>query len=126
MYLLLDSTFLIDLLRGDPAARIRLGRIYEDGDDPYLNDVVLCEVRTGLLPKDVGHFEEAVRYLGFVQPGPDVATRAGEWRADSRRHGRVLSLGDALIASAAHSLKGAVLTRNVCDFAQTPVRVESY
>jgi predicted nucleic acid-binding protein len=126
MYLLLDSTFVIDLMRGDPAARRRLGKIYEDGDEPYLNDVVLCEVRTGLLPRDVDHFEQTVRYLGFVQPGPDVAMRAGEWRADIRRAGSVLSMGDALIASAALSLSGAVLTRNVRDFSLTPVRVESY
>jgi predicted nucleic acid-binding protein len=126
MYLMLDSTFVIDLMRGDPAARRRLGKIYEDGDEPYLNDVVLCEVRTGLLPKDVEHFEQTVRYLAFVQPGPEVATRAGEWRADARRLGRALSLGDALIASAAQSLKAAVLTRNVSDFRLTPVRVEIY
>ncbi len=126
MYLLLDSTFVIDLMRGDAAARRRLGKIYEDGDEPYLNDVVLCEVRTGLLPKDVDQFEQTVRYLGFVQSGPDVATLAGEWRADTRRLGRVLSLGDALIASAAQSLKGAVLTRNVRDFSLTPVRVDTY
>jgi predicted nucleic acid-binding protein len=126
MYLMLDSTFVIDLMRGDPAARRRLGKIYEDGDEPYLNDVVLCEVRTGLLPKDVEHFEQTVRYLAFVQPGAEVATRAGEWRADARRLGRALSLGDALIASAAQSLKAAVLTRNVSDFRLTPVRIEIY
>jgi len=126
MNLLLDSTFVIDLLRGDVAARTRLGKIYEDGDDPYLNEIVLCEVRTGLLAKDVDHFESTVRYLGYVQPGPEAANEAGTWRAEARRNGRVLSLGDALVAAAAHSLQGAVLTRNVRDFSLTPARVESY
>jgi len=35
-------------------------------------------------------------------------------------------LADALIASAAVAIDAAVLTRNVRDFALTPVRVETY
>jgi len=37
-----------------------------------------------------------------------------------------LSTPDALIAATADALGAAVLTRNVKDFALTPVRVESY
>jgi predicted nucleic acid-binding protein len=33
---------------------------------------------------------------------------------------------DALIAAAAQSLDAAILTRNVSDFALTPVRIETY
>jgi predicted nucleic acid-binding protein len=37
-----------------------------------------------------------------------------------------LSLADALIAAAADASDAAVLTRNVRDFAMTPVRIETY
>jgi predicted nucleic acid-binding protein len=126
MYLLLDATFVIDLLRGDHAAKTRIAQIFEDGDEPYVNEVVVCEVRTGLLAKDVPGFERTLQALAFVQPGPEAALAAGQWRAEARTQGRVLSLADALIAAAADSIKAKVLTRNVRDFSLTPVRVEAY
>jgi predicted nucleic acid-binding protein len=51
---------------------------------------------------------------------------AGRWRTEARALGRRLSLEDALVAAAAHASDAAVLTRNVRDFALTPVRVETY
>ena len=126
MYLLLDSTFVIDLLRGDSAARQRMAKIFADGDEPYVNEIVVCEVRAGLLAKDVPGFESRLRSVAFAQPGPPAALAAGKWRAEARGKGRVLSLGDALIAAAADGLGATVLTRNVRDFSLTPVRVESY
>ena len=38
---LLDSTFLIDMLRGDVAARVRFRRLFEDGDEPVVKKIVL-------------------------------------------------------------------------------------
>ncbi|MEP7158302.1 MAG: PIN domain-containing protein, partial [Chloroflexota bacterium] len=106
--------------------RQRMARIFEDGDEPYVNEIVVCEVRAGLLAKDVPGFDSTLRSVAFVQPGPPAALAAGKWRAEARNRGRVLSLGDALIAAAAHSLEAAVLTRNVRDFSLAPVPVETY
>ena len=49
MRYLVDSTFLIDHLRGDQAARARFRRMFEDGDEPVVNEVVVCEVAGGML-----------------------------------------------------------------------------
>jgi predicted nucleic acid-binding protein len=51
---------------------------------------------------------------------------AARWRADLRRRGRTLTLGDALIAAPAHHLGATVITRNVRDFALTPAQVDDY
>lgn len=126
MRLLLDSTFVIDLIRGDREAHDRMAKIFADGDEPYVNEIVVCEVRTGLLPKDVPGFERLLQPIAFIQPAAAGALAAGAWRAEARTMGRVLSLGDSLIAAAAHGLGALVLTRNVRDFVLTPVRVESY
>lgn len=126
MRIVLDSTFVIDHLRGDAAAVRRLHRMFEDGDEPYCTEVVVCEVRAGLRPDDVLHLEGLLEPVEFVQPGIEVAMTAGAWRAASRAAGRTLSLGDALIAASAHAVGATVLTRNVRDFALTPVTVESY
>ena len=124
--LVLDSTFVIDHLLGQAAAVRRLRGIFEDGDDPIVTEIVVCEVRTGLRPEAEDHLARVLEPIEFVQPGEEVAMTAGRWRADLRRQGRALSLGDALIGASAHALGATVLTRNARDFALMPVPVEVY
>jgi predicted nucleic acid-binding protein len=126
MRYMLDSTFVIDYLRDDAIAVARFAQVFADGDEAVINEIVVCEVRAGLPDAVVAAFDALLEPTEFVQPGPDTAMRAGQWRVESRRRGRVLSLGDALIAATAEATNAAVLTRNLRDFALTPVRVESY
>ncbi|MGD8683367.1 MAG: PIN domain-containing protein [Chloroflexota bacterium] len=126
MRLLLDSAFVIDLLDGDPAAVERHRAIYETGDEPLVNEVVVCEVRAGMTTRDVPNLVGILEPVEFIQPGPETALLAGEWRRQAHERGRRLSLPDALIAAAAHHTDAAVLTRNLSDFTLTPVRVETY
>ncbi len=126
MKYLLDSTFVIDLLDGLPAAVDRQRAIYESGDEPYVNEVVICEVRAGLRQRDEPNLVGILEPIEFIQPGPESAMRAGWWRRQAHESGRRLALADALIAAAADAVGAAVLTRNVGDFALTPVQVETY
>lgn len=126
MYLILDSTFVIDHLRGDPGARNRWRRMFEEGDQPVVTEIVVCEVRTGLRASDEPILDRFLTPTEFVQPGRETATLAGRWRAEVNADGRTLSLPDALLAAAAFHVSGSVVTRNVRDFQLTPVRVETY
>jgi predicted nucleic acid-binding protein len=126
MRLLVDSAFVIDFLKNDPGAVARWADTFGRGDDPAINEIVVCEVRAGLRDHEVAALETFLEPVEFVQPGPEHAMLAGRWRAEARAIGRSLSLADALIAAAADASDAAVLTRNVRDFALTPVRVETY
>lgn len=126
MRLLLDSAFVIDVLAGVREATGRQRTIFESGDEPYVNEIVVCEVRAGLAADDIVQLETLLRPVEFIQPGPESAMLAGSWRNRARERGRHLSLPDALIAAAADAIGAAVLTRNIKDFALTPVRVETY
>jgi predicted nucleic acid-binding protein len=126
MRILLDTCFLIDHLRGVEAAVDRLELAFADGDEVYINEVAVAETRTGLRARDARFLDGLIRPLEFVQPGPDTAMIAGQWRREARERGADLTVADALIASAAASLNAAVLTRNVRDFALTPVRIVTY
>ena len=126
MRFLLDTTFVIDHIRGDPDARATMARLVERGDQLFVNEVVVAEAWSGAHDNVDPDLEAFLRFIEFVQPGPETAKAAGRWRADARRRGWVLSMTDALIASAAISLDASLLTRNLRDFALTPVRVESY
>jgi len=126
MRLLVDSAFVIDYLKDDAGAVGRWAEAFGRGDEPFINEIVVCEVRAGLREWDVPDFEAFLQPVEFIQPGPEHALMAGRWRADARAMGRSLSLADALIAAAADASDAAVLTRNVRDFAMTPIRVETY
>ncbi|MEO8511164.1 MAG: PIN domain-containing protein [Chloroflexota bacterium] len=126
MNIVIDSSFVIDHLLGDDGAAARWHRVFEDGDIPFVTEVVVCEVRAGLRERDEPKLSSFLGPVEFVQPGVDAALQAGRWRYAAHRRGRHLSLADALIAAAAEALNAAVLTRNVRDFALTPVRIESY
>jgi predicted nucleic acid-binding protein len=123
---LLDTTFVIDHLRGLPDAVDRMRRVYEEGDDPIVSGIVTSEAWSGAGGPDDEALEAFLQFVEYVHPGPETARRAGTWRAVARAQGRTLSLPDAMIAATAHDLAAAVLTRNVRDFALTPVRVETY
>lgn len=114
---------MIDHLRGDPATRQRFARLFEDGDQPVVNEVVACEAWTGAPVLGDPALRALMDAVEFVQPGPASAERAGRWRQEARSRGHVLSLADALIAAEGDAV---VLTRNVRDFALTPVRIETY
>jgi predicted nucleic acid-binding protein len=122
----LDTTFVIDVLRGNQAARARYRRFFEAGDDPVLTDVVVCEASTGTSTHPDPDLSRILEEIEFIQPHFEVALRAGQLRAESRRAGGTLSLPDALIAAAAEADGAVVLTRNEKDFALTPARVETY
>lgn len=126
MRLLVDSTFVIDFLRNDAGAVARWDDAFSRGDEPLISEIVVCEVRTGLRERGVRPLEIFLEPVEFIQPGPEQAMLAGQWRGEARVLGRSLSLADALIAAAAEAADAAVLTRNVRDFAMTPVRIETY
>jgi predicted nucleic acid-binding protein len=67
-----------------------------------------------------------MEFLEFVAAGPMHAKAAGLWRARSRAAGHEIGIADALIAACAKDSHASVLTRNVRDFAETPVSVETY
>jgi|SRR5687768_139054 len=126
MRFLLDTSFAIDFLRARPDAVARMERLVSAGDEPYINDVVLCELATGTRPSEIGALDAFVNGMEFVQPVPEVARLAGTWRGAARARGATLSVPDALIAATADALGATVLTRNQRDFALTPVAVEGY
>jgi predicted nucleic acid-binding protein len=126
MRYVLDTTFIVDHLRGERAARDRLAQIVDLGDEPFVTDVIVAESWTGAHADRDPDLEALLQFIEFVQPGPLQAKRAGRFRADARRRGWTLSTADALIAASAESLQAVILSRNLRDFALTPTPVEGY
>ena len=118
---LLDTTVLIDLLRGRPEAARRLRAIRAAGDDPFASAVNVEEVARGLLPGEDAAARKLVDGLRMAPLGAAEGWRAGEWRREHAARGETLSQADCLIAAAASAVGARVATGNAKHFPMVAV-----
>jgi predicted nucleic acid-binding protein len=123
---LLDTTVLIDVLRGRPGPTDRLRRLRTAGDTPYVCAVNVEEVTRGLHP---GEETAAAVFLQGLRVVPLAASEgrvAGAWRRSFAQKGRTLSQADCLVAAAAAAIGARLATGNPKDFPMTEVTVEPW
>lgn len=123
---LLDTTVLIDLLRGRPEARRRLLALRDAGDAPYVCAVNVEETVRGLRPREYRSAQALFAGLRVPQLGVVEGWQAGEWRREFARRGRTLAQADCLVAAAALSLGGRLATGNPKDFPMRELPVEHW
>lgn len=123
---LLDTTVLIDLLRGRPDARERLLALRRAGDAPYTCAVNVEETVRGLKPREYEAAEALFAGLRTASLGAQEGWQAGEWRREFARRGRTLAQADCLVAAAALSLGGRLATGNPKDFPLQELSVEHW
>lgn len=124
--ILLDTTVLIDLLRGRPGATTRLRAVRTAGDQPYACAINVEEVVRGLRASEVGAARSPLAGLRIVELGLTEGWRAGEWRRDFAAQGSTLTQADCLVAAAAVSIGGRIATGNPRDFPMSGVVVEHW
>ncbi len=123
---LLDTTVIIDLLRGRAGALRRLTDLRGSGDSPYVCAINVEETVRGLVPSER---ETAKALFGGLRVIPLTAVegwRAGEWRRAYASRGRTLAQADCLIAAAAVTMGARLATGNPRDFPMTEVAVEHW
>ena len=123
--LLLDTTVLIDSLRGLSASE-RVRALRESEQLPYICAVNVEEVLRGAR----GDEEAAVaRFLGALRIAPlgrAEGERAGRWRRDFARNGLILGQADCLIAAAAVGVGARLATGNPSHFPMDELEVEHW
>ena len=121
--LLLDSTVLIDALRGRPAAA-RLAALRRSGTEPWACVVSVEEIWRGLRPGEETVARRLFKGLRLAPLGVAEGMRAGGWRRAFAKRGVTLHQADCLIAAAAAGVGAALATANVDDFPMTEVNVQ--
>ena len=123
--LLLDTTVLIDALRGREAAE-RLHGLRGEGPPPYVCAINVEEVWRGAKP---GEERTVGRLLGALRIAPlgrSEGERAGCWRSQFAAKGTTLSQADCLIAAAALGVGARLATGNPRDFPMAELEVEHW
>lgn len=123
---LLDTTVLIDLLRGRPVALAHLRSLRAAGDVAHACAVNVEEVARGLREAEDGAARSLFGGLRIVPLGAAEGSRAGEWRRSFAARGHTLAQADCLIAAAALALGGRLATGNPEDFPMPELTVEHW
>lgn len=123
--LLLDSTVIIDALRGRPAAR-RLAGLRRVGTQPWVCAISIEEIWRGLRPGEEPVARRLFTGLRVAPLGGAEGIRAGAWRRDFAEQGVTLHQADCLIAAAAVGIGAALATANVKDFPMAGVTIDHW
>lgn len=123
---LLDTTVLIDVLRGRRTTIDRLLGLRTGGDTPCTSAVNVEEVVRGLLPREVDAARDLLEGLVVIKLGREEGVQAGDWRRTFARQGRTLSQADCLVAAAAFTTSARLATGNPKDFPMSELSVEHW
>ena len=123
--LLLDSTVIIDALRGRPAAG-RLAALRRTGTEPWVCAISVEEIWRGLRPEEEPVARRMFNGLRTAPLGAAEGIRAGTWRREYAQRGHTLHQADCLIAAAALGIGAALATANTGDFPMPELSVEHW
>ena len=123
--LLLDSTVLIDALRGRPAAA-RIARLRRTGVEPWVCAVSVEEIWRGLRSREEAGARRLFNALRLAPLGAAEGMLVGTWRREFAARGITLHQADCLIAAAATGIGATIATANVADFPMPEIAVEHW
>ena len=122
---LLDSTVLIDALRGRAAAE-RVRGLRRAGVEPWVCVISIEEIWRGLHADEEPAASRLFRALRLAPLGLAEGQQAGLWRRDFAASGVTLHQADCLIAAAALGAGASLATGNPGDFPMTEISVQHW
>lgn len=126
MSILLDTTVLIDVLRGRRRTVERLTALRQHGDVPYTTPISVEEIHRGLRDTERVAAARLFDGLRIASIGRPEGVRAGDWRRDHASAGMTLAQADCLIAAAAVTLGVPLATGNPKDFPMRELEVQHW
>ena len=125
MPVVLDTTVLIDALRGRPAAA-RIGNLAVAGELLFTTAINVEEIARGLRPSERTAAERLFTGLRVLPIRRREAERAGRWRREHAERGITLHQADCLIAAATLGVAARLATGNIKDFPMGGLSVEEW
>jgi predicted nucleic acid-binding protein len=123
--ILLDTTVLIDALRGREAAA-RLRTLRRAGDLPFVCAVNIEEIWRGARSEEEPSIARLFRGLRVAPLSQRQGELAGRWRRDFAARGVTLHQADCLIAAAAAGVQARLATGNPRHFPMDGLSVDHW
>lgn len=125
--MILDTSFLIDLLGGDEAAIVKLDELVTEGRPLSTSTITVTEVERGLEPDEFDRFRDVIADIDVVPYDRSMARRAADRLRSLDAAGTPIGAVDGMIAGTALERDGVIVTRNVSEFRRVEgVRVVPY
>lgn len=127
-----DSTFLIDLLRGNKTAAATLERYESVNADLFISTISVMELVNGVhlssnIEKEYSKVKGIVSSFLELNFDIDCAFLAGKIEADLTKKGEMIETEDIMIAATAINNNQILLTRNKKHFENiAKLKIESY
>lgn len=126
MRLVLDSSVIIDHLRGDERARRLIQAAVTSGDELWSVTADRVEIVGGLRPGEERATYRLLAMLSWLDVTSDVADLAGRYAARFRRSHAGIDTVDYLLAAALDVLGAELRTQNVRHFPMIPGLAAAY
>ncbi len=123
---LLDTTVLIDLLRGRAQTVQRLAALRLHSEPPFTTAINVEEIHRGLRPAERLAANRLFDGLRMASIGRAEGIRAGDWRREHAVRGVTLAQADCLLAATAFELGVPLATGNPKDFPMPEVQIEHW
>jgi predicted nucleic acid-binding protein len=123
---LLDTTVLIDVLRGRPLTVERLRALRRHGDVPSTTPISVEEIYRGLREVERASASRLFDGLRIAPIGRSEGIRAGDWRRDHASTGVTLAQADCLIAAVAVATGVPLATGNPKHFPMHELEVQHW
>ena len=128
--MILDSTLINTLARGDPAGTETLDQLVNNGTPVAFSALTVFEVEVGLAGAAAHHcarFENVADRIDVIPLTRDIAHRAAAIQRNLYDRGEPIGVVDVLIAATALERGEGVLTRNTDEFRRVDgLTVETY
>ena len=122
---MLDTTVLIDALRGRPAAD-RVRQLLKDRNLLVTTAINVEEIFRGLRSKEKSSADALFAAIRVLPIRREEGELAGRWRREFSAIGITLHQADCLIAAAAIAVNARLATGNIKDFPMSGLMVESW
>jgi len=124
--LVVDTSVLIDHLRGDERAVRRLRTAVQAGDELWSLSVVRTEILAGARPEEAASISALLDRLRWMDVTVEIADAAGQLAARFLRSHKGVDTVDYLIAACVQKLGAELLTLNVRHFPMFPSLTPAY
>lgn len=113
---LLDTTVLIEHLRGQQKVTDMIIRLARQGNELGVCCINIAELYAGLSDKERTKAEKLTDSLNYYETSKDIAKMAGCYRFDFVRKGITLTTSDTIVAAIAISYGAILITANIKDY----------